>query len=1011
MKLLTFIGLLITGLSFSQTRPEFYHRLESHLNSGEWDQLMALESEIDRYTVVVDTLSSDIHSVLGEAYLLTEKFDRSLAHYLSALHIREKLTPRETAGYSAVLYNLATVYLELGKFAPAKQTCERLLDVDAHLYGKKSVAYLESALFYTEALKASSEYAEAIRLLKRQLRHADDDYHRAVLLSGLGDLQSLQGHFEASAESINEAVRLLSDLKDTLHLELSRSVLGLNFIHEGKYPQAEYIFLRALDRLSATAGAEPHLNDVKSNLALTQIALNRSESALAIYRKLLTDDSLRFGIEHPAFATSLINIGAAYHDVGKLDSAIRSLERALEIIPKVYGAGSRAEADNLKNLANAYRDNGRPDLAIDTYKKAMILFADLEGSPGLTYASVVFERAKAELMQQSDRAEKWLLDALRLHKKHLGDTHPGYAEVNNYLGIYYWQKKDYKKARRYFGEAFFRFFEQIGLFFPALSEEEKTKFYFRQLKPVFEQYHSLAEEWYTTDPSVLEELYNYRLRTKGVIMMATERLKQNILGSGDSVLIDQYENWKRTKEQFTKRYANNDTKPHRIDSLKDLVNTLEKDLVVRSSDFARVYAADIPVWQQIRSKLREGERAVEMVRYRVFDPAGTGAFGDSIRYMALIIGPQSEIPKAVLMENGHLMEGQYLNHYRNAIRYQVSDTISYGAYWKPLAEVLKGSSKVFFSSDGVYHQLNLNALTNPVKGNFLIQEIELCEVTSTRDLLTRPGLPGSSSSDKYFFGFPQYRAEPQQIASEDSEYRAPRPPDETPGFSEIRGLRNGLLRFIRAGQGIVPLPGTRLEVETIARLHTNNDIRSEKLLEAAANESTLKALKSPEVLHIATHGYFLESNTFEGVGKRNHYYQNPLLRAGLIMAGAEDFLLKGTNFMDDEDGILTAYEAMNMDLRGTELVVLSACETGLGEVANGEGVYGLQRAFKVAGARHILMSLWNVDDTATQKLMALFYKSLIEGKDKYAAFREARLQLMTEYEEPYYWCSFKLLGD
>ena len=188
-------------------------------------------------------------------------------------------------------------------------------------------------------------------------------------------------------------------------------------------------------------------------------------------------------------------------------------------------------------------------------------------------------------------------------------------------------------------------------------------------------------------------------------------------------------------------------------------------------------------------------------------------------------------------------------------------------------------------------------------------------------------------------------------------------------------------------------------------------------------EEAVKAVKSPRILHIATHGYFAAdvkpdltraNETFLGM-QRRMVAENPLLRSGLFFAGAER-TLNGQRKPGEvaENGILTAYEALNLDLTNTELVVLSACETGLGQIQNGEGVYGLQRAFRMAGARSVLMSLWKVDDQATQILMENFYKNwLVEGLTKHQALKKAQQTVRNTpgKEAPSFWAAFVLIGE
>ena len=203
-----------------------------------------------------------------------------------------------------------------------------------------------------------------------------------------------------------------------------------------------------------------------------------------------------------------------------------------------------------------------------------------------------------------------------------------------------------------------------------------------------------------------------------------------------------------------------------------------------------------------------------------------------------------------------------------------------------------------------------------------------------------------------------------------------------------------------------------MEVNELNALLNQKGWLSEAFLELDATESQIKKLDNPRVFHIATHGFFMPEIEDTGEEKllQNAAAKNPLLRTGLMLVGAGDILNKTDFNYNIDDGILTAYEAMNLNLDQTELVVLSACETGLGDLEVGEGVYGLQRAFLVAGARNLIMSMFKVDDDATQQLMVTFYRRWLETGEMRASFIQAKKEVRNKYKDPIYWGAFIMIG-
>jgi CHAT domain-containing protein len=213
---------------------------------------------------------------------------------------------------------------------------------------------------------------------------------------------------------------------------------------------------------------------------------------------------------------------------------------------------------------------------------------------------------------------------------------------------------------------------------------------------------------------------------------------------------------------------------------------------------------------------------------------------------------------------------------------------------------------------------------------------------------------------------------------------------------------------------IAPLPGTEAEVAQVQFMLKQKGWNTREFIEGTASEEKVKELNNPKIFHIATHGLYKPTTEFtlneEIQGNEALLTQNPLMRTGLLLKGAGDLLSK-TNYNYNMDaGILTAYEAMSLNLDQTDLVVLSACETGLGDIEQGEGVYGLQRAFLVAGAKVLIMSMFKVDDDATQKLMLSFYQKWLNSGNMRQSFVDAKKELRNQYPEPIYWGAFMMIG-
>jgi len=754
-------------------------------------------------------------------------------------------------------------------------------------------------------------------------------------LNNLAVLYKETGRYNDSEESIKNAIEVLGKWPETREMPLAIALNNQAMLYQtmGRYDQAQELLSNAI-AISDENQGERSGNHQKflTNQALLYQQLGDYEQAEKTFKKLINIKKLRFGTNSPDYAHMKSNLAALYMEMEKYDNVEALLNDAKEIYAKKYGEDHRLYARSIRDLANFYRFQGK-------YDDAMPL----------------------------------LLQAQKIQKEQLGEEHPEYVETVESLAILHWKKDELEQAEKLYHDALSKSLAFINSYFPPMSEAEKTK-YWDKLRPRFERFYAFATDVSNHDAKLIGEMFNYHIATKGLLLQATSKIKQQILNSGNKQLINQYIQWLDQKETLARYYSYSKAElteqEINLDSLEKATNATERSLSAKSSVFNEGYKLKQVTFQDVKGKLKSGEGVIEVVRVRKFDKALT----PEIQYVAMTLKPGYELPKLSVLSNGTQLETRYFKYYNNAIHQKISDEYTYDQYWAPIATEAAGTTNLYMSLDGIYNQINPNTLKTP-SGSYVLDQYNITFIGNSKELVSA-SKSRSSTKTAYLVGNPVF------------------------------------------GQGdIPPLPGTKTEVDNISKVLSSRGYRVSKLTENGATETALKKISSPKLLHIATHGYFLEDNQLDkgkvfGVNTESAK-DNPLLRSGLLFAGAANVLEQeqSASLESSDNGILTAYEAMNLSLNNTELVVLSACETAVGDVKAGEGVYGLQRAFLSAGADALLMSLWKVDDTATQELMSSFYNNWIRYGDKKKAFRQAQLSLKEKYQNPYYWGAFVLVGQ
>ena len=465
------------------------------------------------------------------------------------------------------------------------------------------------------------------------------------------------------------------------------------------------------------------------------------------------------------------------------------------------------------------------------------------------------------------------------------------------------------------------------------------------------------------------EAYNGALFSKGILLNTEIEMRKLIAESQDNTLINNYQKLQNNYHRLEK--AN-------IEEKKDInkeIEDIEAELLIKCKDYGDYTKKLSYKWEDVKSKLTNGAIAIEFVNFK------TGE--DSVIYAALIIDNKSLAPKMIpLFEKKQLQNIDRKNYYNS---YEL-----YSLIWKPIENILVNATKVYFSPIGELYNIAIESIPGIEK----FQKTLFYRVSTTKSIIT----DNIKALEKkaIIYGGLKYDTDESTLIKDSHNYNVDRSLITDDNIADSLNLRNG----------VVYLPSTKEEALDIESKMLKSKIQVSLFTDKKGTETSIKSFsgKSMEIMHIATHGFYWTEEESKRMGTlefimnsaNSDVEDKTLTRSGLLFSGANNALSGKKMPHGIDDGILTAKEISQMDLRKLDLVVLSACQTGLGEIS-GDGVFGLQRGFKKAGAKTLMMSLWKVDDKATQLLMSRFYSNLIAGKSKIESLRDAQ-KYVREYE-------------
>ncbi|MCX7651429.1 MAG: CHAT domain-containing protein [Bacteroidia bacterium] len=1012
---------LLGLLGFAAAQHLLLHMADSLLTSGKYEAALRLYDSIETTFATSDSLL--LRAYIGGAECLANLQEYEKAHKWITAGESLAIRLRDTVSWTKLLYYRAWIWGDIGDYQRAESLYKVTLEWQRHYLGENHPDYALTLNDMGLLEQILGRYSTAESLLSRasaiQRKVIGETHpHHLITLHNLAIVFTGQGHF-SKAESLmhwiakteeqvlgkehptylntlqqiailhdyqgryaeSEALlRQIAPLQAQIMGEENISYLNTlnylasNYTNQGRYGEAEALLRKVCGTLVELLGEHhPSYLGRLNNLAVVYERQGRYVEAEMLYHDIAKRQLETFGEEHPAYLTTIHNWAFVLDIQNKYQQAESLYKYVAGLRARVLGENHPDRLIVLHNLALLLEKQQRYTEAESLCRQIGNLQLHMLGETHPDYLATMSLLASTLKKQgRYQEAESLYQNTLRTQAQALPEHHPLYTSTLHGIINLYEKTGNYTQSDSLWRVVFDRTFRYIRQEFISLPSYIQERFLVTKLSARYSDLQKYVAKRGAQSPSLIQLGYRVARSMKGLILTSSEGLKHLAEASADTSVRMLVKDWRRWMSMHA--VAAMEGRQKEADSLWRLILAAEQDLMKLLPE-VRSFLPD--PFSEPDPPLKEDEAIIEVVRVQE---------EETVRYNFYLLTRHKK--KHALQLYTHTVSPAWEAQAQTIFEILRSpgtqlNSMAYSTLWSFIDSLIpKNVKRLYFSPDGIYYRINIGALYDGKK--FIADRYDVRYTASSRRLILKR-LRTKPQNKPIVIGNPAFDRVPAPISG-----------------GKVRSHR--LL-----GMAITPLPGAEQEAREIAQL-----LNIRPVIGDSATEEFVKSLLGPQILHIATHGYFQE-----GTG-------SAMLRSGMLFAGAAvwDSLYPPPG---SDDGYLTAREAASMNLIGTEVVVLSACETGLGDIT-GEGLYGLQRAFLEAGAQRVVATLWQIDDAATQELMKLFYQEWVaitkpisskrrrrqrespsnELEDSLVdmAFKKASDRFRNSYPEPYYWGAF-----